>query len=231
MTGATGNDVLDRIRAALSKDGVPATREPHPGSFTGYPDSAPPGDETLVARFGQQLEALSGRMHRASDAAEAARIVVEVASRVEARHIVSWDEGRLGCPGLHARLRASGIEVTGLELPDDPAARQALLLETGKIPVGLTGAQAALADTGTIVLASGPGCARLVSLLPPVHVAIVSQRTLYPSLPSCLAAHPGLVAESSNVVLVTGPSRTADIEMTLTHGVHGPREIHVIVMP
>lgn len=230
MTEAAG-EVVSRIRAALAQHGGSAAREPHPGSFTGYPDAAPPGDETLVVRFGQKLEALSGRMHRAPDAAEAARIVVEVASRVEARHIVSWDEAWLGCPSLHARLRAAGIEVAGLELPDEPAARQARLLETGQIPIGLTGARAAIADTGTIVLASGPGCARLVSLLPPVHVAIVSQRMLYPSLPSFLAAHPDLVSESSNVVLVTGPSRTADIEMTLTHGVHGPREIHVIVMP
>ena len=170
-------------------------------------------------------------MHRASDPADAARIVLDVASRVQARRILSWDETWLGCPGLHALLRTAGIEVSGLELPDDPPARGARLLEAGQILVGLTGALAAIADTGTIVLASGPGRCRLASLLPPVHVAIVSQRTLYPSLPSCLAAHPGLVAEASNVVLVTGPSRTADIEMTLTHGVHGPREVHVIVMP
>ena len=231
MTDAAAEAVLERIRAALSPGGGPATRATHPGPFAGYPDTPPPGDDALVSRFGQKLEALSGRMHRASDPLEAARIVSEVASRAQARRILSWDEAWLGCPGLHARLQAAGLEVSCLELPDDPLARGTRLLEAAQFLVGLTGARAALADTGTVVLASGPGCSRLASLLPPVHVAIVSQRTLYPSLPSCLAAHPDLVADSSNVVLVTGPSRTADIEMTLTHGVHGPREIHVIVMP
>ena len=98
------------------------------------------------------------------------------------------------------------------------------------IAVGLTGALAGLADTGSLVLASGPGRSRVASLLPPVHVAVLSQARMYATLPAFLAANRGAVGETSNLVLVTGPSRTADIEMTLTHGVHGPREVHVIVV-
>jgi L-lactate dehydrogenase complex protein LldG len=99
------------------------------------------------------------------------------------------------------------------------------------VGIGLTGAHAALADSGAIVLVSGPGRGRLASLLPPAHVAIVSERRMWPSLPALVRAEPGLLDAGSNVVVVAGPSRTADIEMTLTHGVHGPKHVHVILMP
>ncbi len=96
--------------------------------------------------------------------------------------------------------------------------------------VGMTSAHAALADTGSVVLVHGAGRARLVSLLPPVHVAIVPVACLHATLGALLVAQPGLLRESANVVVVTGPSRTADIEMTLTRGVHGPRFVHVVLV-
>ena len=68
-----------------------------------------------------------------------------------------------------------------------------------------------------------------MSVLPPVHVAVVEERRLRPSLAALLHEEPGLLDSGSNVVIVAGPSRTADIEMTLTHGVHGPKHVHVIL--
>ena len=67
-----------------------------------------------------------------------------------------------------------------------------------------------------------------MSLLPPVHVALVPVDRLHATLGALLAAEPDLLRTSANVVFVTGPSRTADIEMTLTRGVHGPRIVHVV---
>jgi L-lactate dehydrogenase complex protein LldG len=92
----------------------------------------------------------------------------------------------------------------------------------------VTGADAALADTGSIGLVHGHGRARLVSLLPPVHVALVPVAHLHATLGALLAAQPHLLGGAANVVFITGPSRTADIEMTLTRGVHGPRIVHVV---
>jgi L-lactate dehydrogenase complex protein LldG len=231
VTTAAGDEVLRSIRATLATAARPDTAPAHPGPFQGYPGAPLPGDEALVARFGHQLEALSGRMHRASSPADAARVVLEVVARNQAQQVLSWDEEWLGCPGLHAVLEHAGVRILRLNLPDDGPGRKAQLAEAEQAIVGISGAQAAIAETGTIVVASGTGRSRLVSLLPPVHVALVPGRRIYPTLPSFLAANPGVVLEASNVVLVTGPSRTADIEMTLTHGVHGPREVHAIVVP
>jgi L-lactate dehydrogenase complex protein LldG len=78
------------------------------------------------------------------------------------------------------------------------------------------------------VLVHGEGRGRIVSLLPPVHVALVDVARLHATLGALWAAEPDLLRQAANLVVVTGPSRTADIEMTLTRGVHGPRIVHVV---
>ncbi len=90
-----------------------------------------------------------------------------------------------------------------------------------KILVGVTNAICGLADTGSILEADG---ALHASLLPEIHIAVLKSTDIFPSLPD--AMH---LVKNKNAVFITGPSRTADIEMTLTIGVHGPKEIHVFV--
>jgi L-lactate dehydrogenase complex protein LldF len=108
-------------------------------------------------------------------------------------------------------LRAAGIEFTH---EPDP-----------QILVGVTKAICGLADTGSVLVTDGAGDPLKASLLPEVHIAILRSADIYPSLPD--AMH--LVKNTSAAVFITGPSRTADIEMTLTIGVHGPKEIHVFL--
>ena len=86
--------------------------------------------------------------------------------------------------------------------------------------VGISGADAALAETGTVVVSSGPGCSRLTSLMPPVHIALVPAACLTSDLFTWMAEQkPPLPA---SVTLISGPSKTADIEQTMAVGVHGP---------
>ncbi len=115
-------------------------------------------------------------------------------------------------------------------LPD--LTRRGTLRETiATTPLGLTGVDLALAETGTMILRSGPGRPRSTSLLPATHVAVFDRTALVESLAQVsvfLEAWHTEDASGAMINFITGPSRTADIELTLTRGVHGPKEVHAI---
>jgi len=143
--------------------------------------------------------------------------------------VLSWDEAEIGCPGLGEWLRRAGIEMVPGLVPNDEGHHRALQ-GLAALGVGLSGAVAGLADTGSIVVASGPGRSRVASLLPPVHVAVLPVSRLYPTLQDWIAdGGPELARRTANLVIITGPSRTSDIEMQLTLGMHGPKELHVVL--
>ncbi len=102
--------------------------------------------------------------------------------------------------------------------------------------MGITGANVAIADTGTLVIVSNEGNGRLVSTLPPVHVAILGVEKIVPTLDDASAVLKVLSKSAtgqkmtSYVSFITGPSRTADIELSLTIGVHGPGELHIVLL-
>ena len=95
--------------------------------------------------------------------------------------------------------------------------------------VGVTTAQAGIAETGTLVLDSSCERHRLVSVVPPVHIAILPASKIRGTLGETLAMLQGSGEVSPAITFITGPSRTADIELTLTIGVHGPQELYVII--
>jgi L-lactate dehydrogenase complex protein LldG len=210
------------LRAALPVEASGATDAP------AVPPAAPPAS-ALAGPFTAALTALSGTVHRAAGAAGVADAITEIARAHQAATFISWDEEHLGCPGLVGVLASRGIARVTYDVRGEPERRAADAGALAGIVLGLTGAHAALADSGGLVLVSGPGRGRLPSVLPPVHVAVVGERRLRPSLAALLREEPGLLGEGSNVVIVAGPSRTADIEMTLTHGVHGPKHVHVVL--
>ena len=96
--------------------------------------------------------------------------------------------------------------------------------------VGITSADYALADTGSLVMFTESKESRLLSLLPPCHIAVIESSKIVASLDDVFRLRPLPGAESSAMVVITGPSRTADIEMRLGRGGHGPGEIHVIII-
>lgn len=95
---------------------------------------------------------------------------------------------------------------------------------------GITSADYALADTGSLVMIAGPEDARLISLLPPVHIALVPADRILTGLDELYTLIPRPADRASSMVFITGPSRTADIEQILVRGVHGPGEIHVVIV-
>jgi L-lactate dehydrogenase complex protein LldG len=219
--------ILASIRDGLLRAHLPADADGPPRHAAG--ESAAPTVADMADQFSAALTALSGHVHRASGAAGVADIIAGIARAHQAASCISWDDEHLGCAGLLGVLSSRGLARVTYDVSGEPGQRAVDVDALAGVGLGLTGAHAALAETGGLVLVSGPGRGRLASLLPPVHVAVVAERRLRPSLSALLREEPDLLDAGSNVVIVAGPSRTADIEMTLTHGVHGPKHVHVIL--
>jgi len=100
----------------------------------------------------------------------------------------------------------------------------------GQIQAGVTSSAAGVADTGTLVLWPSPGEPRTLSLIPPVHVAVLRASRLYASLPAAVAALQPQGRMPTNLLLVTGPSKTADIQQVLAYGAHGPKELIIVLV-
>jgi L-lactate dehydrogenase complex protein LldG len=98
------------------------------------------------------------------------------------------------------------------------------------VDVGITSADYALADTGSLVMIASPQEARMISLLPPAHIAVVPRARILTGLDELFSLLPHPAESSSSMVLITGPSRTADIEQILVRGVHGPGLLTVVVV-
>lgn len=193
----------------------------------------------LWARFAKELEAVGGQGHRAADAGEAAATIATLASRRGAKKIVTWDLAAIGFGAVADRLRGEGFDVQNASPPRaevaEPAVRARLRAALAEADLGITGADCAVAETGSLLLISGEGRGRLVSLLPRVHVALVRPESLVPAMRDLGALlevehREGRAADASCLNFITGPSRSADIEFVLARGVHGPGEIHVILV-
>jgi L-lactate dehydrogenase complex protein LldF len=151
--------------------------------------------------------------------------ILRVLGDLGAKRVLAWDDRGAAWLSILEAVRLGGVEVVSPALPL-LAADEERLTAYGGAEAGLTAAVAGLADAGTLVLPSGRGRSQLASLLPPTHLAVLREADLHDSLETWLPGDGARWIESaSSVVLVTGPSRTADIELTLTVGVHGPGRV------
>jgi L-lactate dehydrogenase complex protein LldG len=173
--------------------------------------------EAKIDSFCEKFEALNGKVHRADSPADAADYVGRVVA------------GRPAVASNAPLLRECGVTA----LPSVRSGltdREELRALCSTAAVGITSADYCLADTGTFVMLASPTNARLISLLPPAHIAVVSRDSMLSGLDELLSVVPLPAEQSSSMVLITGPSRTADIEQILVRGVHGPGEIHVVIL-
>lgn len=182
-------------------------------------DLTPPderGSGSRFERFREELALLGGKVE-VCPRRELADHVLSLLQERGVERLLAWEAACLP-GGLISGLQASGIEI--VHSPDAQAR------------AGLTGALAGLANSGTLVLTGGKGRPLSASLLPEIHLAILDSDCLYDSLEYFLAEKNSCQAlcDAPAAVLISGPSRTADIEMTLTIGVHGPREVIVFYL-
>ncbi|MBK9166420.1 MAG: lactate utilization protein [Bryobacterales bacterium] len=204
--------ILQRVRTALGRTG--GAPPPPPAVRIRIPEVAV---DDRIASLRAKVEALAGKTLLAGSPAEAREYVANV---IAARTAVASNAPVLAEWGIAA---LPGVSTGFYD-------REELRVACAAADFGITAADYALADTGTLVMFSSQEEARLISLLPPVHLALVPRERILTGLDELLTLHPQPMDRSCSMVLITGPSRTADIEQILVRGVHGPGEIHVVVV-
>ena len=176
------------------------------------PVSRPPAE--CLARFREELTLL-GVDNFVEEAPAGVRSRVQ--TLVAGKRVLAWDDA-------HLPYDVGSVLSTAVR-GSSPRADQA------QAEIGVTGCEAGLAETGSLVVLSGPGRSRAVSLLPPTHLAVVRTADLLFSMGDFFRARSERLAQAAGCVVITGPSRTADIELTLTLGVHGPGRVIVVIGP
>jgi L-lactate dehydrogenase complex protein LldG len=136
---------------------------------------------------------------------------------------------------LDVAIRDTGasLDVTESSGPSEPTGRAEAKKAVFSADVGITGVDYAIAETGTVVLYPRKGLSRLVSLAPPTHIAVLRPGEVLESLDELFAMErddflSGEFAGSMN--LISGPSKTGDIEGTIVTGIHGPLEVHLVIL-
>jgi L-lactate dehydrogenase complex protein LldG len=182
----------------------------------------------LVERFALEINAVGGEAVVVTDHEAAGRELHRFLAEAGARSAVCWKHEVLGRLGLRQLLAIPGITLYDYDtLTSFPPAEQRHVLLG--CDVGITSCDCAIAETGTLMVLSRPGQERAASLLPPMHIAVVERPQIVPDLIDAFAMI-GAEQLPSNVTFITGPSKTGDIELQLTTGVHGPGKWRVIVI-
>ena len=209
---ASRHTVLARVRGALAgSDGAGAVAaEPR-----GYRRSTGEPQEKLVERFAERVGEYRATVRRAAPEA-LERTLAALCQEAGAR--------RLGVPeGLPEGWRPDGVEL----VPDAGLTVDELDGLDGTV----SGCALGIAETGTIVLDSGPRSGRrALTLVPDWHVCVVEQDAIVAGVPDAVAALAEAAAEGRPLTFVSGPSATSDIELDRVEGVHGPRTLDVLVV-
>lgn len=173
------------------------------------------------AQFKQALEKAKGECRLVADLAEATEVVAQLLAAAGAREVVVQQNDLLDSIDWHGLVPGITLHQAGNTVDD-------WRKYCADADAGISSAVALLAETGSLVLYSGAGNGRLTTLLPPLHIALVPESHLMVDLFELVDKLPTPLP--ANIVIVSGPSKTADIEQTMVVGVHGPLRLVVIVI-
>ncbi|MGI6227026.1 MAG: LutC/YkgG family protein [Peptococcales bacterium] len=224
----TEQEFLTTIAQALGRD-KPLTKAPE------RKDLGPPAfwreqnkyEDKKIEIFKNNLEALTGRFVLLKTAQEVQEQLKNWLMELNADEILCWDH-----PELKKIAQPENLDAK-IHYWHKDASREELIKIGNKAKVGLTWADFGVAYTGTLALYALPNQGRSVSLLPEVHIAILNRSQIVPTMSTVcqeIKKRHGTNTMPSCINFITGPSRSADIEMDLSIGVHGPYKVWVIIV-
>ena len=249
MPGTSKNDFLQSVREALGRPSagsgraVPPLHPYHRLEETRLNLEAQAAElearlsenrPQLLDRFTEMARRGGWNVHRVSGVEAAVGRVDSLVGEAEATRVVRSGQPVFDDVPVDPALEWRGVEVTPI-VHGENAPRENLRETIRHAGVGLTGTDYALAETGSLVIIPRLGLSRLVSLVPPVHIALVRPEEVLESLHDLfllrrLEYYQRGGEMGSYLNFITGPSRTADIEMTIVQGVHGPKSVHLVLI-
>jgi L-lactate dehydrogenase complex protein LldG len=207
--------ILDRLRSAPTK---PVPQLP---AWTPYVTASEP----KVVRFRRLMEAVKGEVRdtRRADMPALLRRLLAEKGATSLLYAPNTDIGR-------AIEQAWAIEAGAQLVPYDEPIEQMKHLIVNDVDAGITGTMGAVADTGSLIVWPSADEPRLMSLVPPIHVAVLEASKIFDSFPEAIAGLGWNRNPPANTLLISGPSKTADIEGILCFGVHGPKQLIVLLL-
>ncbi len=173
----------------------------------------------LINRFVDEIAKASGRAVVTKGEDEVGEFIINLIDERNVKSLAIWRTDLL--TSLREFLLDKGLRFASPGSKSDMA----------EVNIGITEANFAIAETGTIVLISNENQPRSVSLIPPIHIAVMKSDIIVENLDQLFFLVQNSSEPTSCMTFITGPSRTADIELNLTLGVHGPKELFVVIHP
>ena len=222
---------LERVRKAVTagnRAGIVHALPERNG--VGYQGAGP----DPLARFQNEWTQAGGQFHLLKSAGAACDKILELIQAHDARRILLGNDPVLGPLDLYQFLQGNGLEVISADGSEPTINRDSFFAAD----IGISGVDFLIAETGSLVMRASPHQPRSISLLPPVHIAVAERRQLLPDLFDLFDKTSKFSKDvesltfplPSSMTLITGPSKTGDIELRLVTGVHGPGTVHVLML-
>jgi len=184
-------------------------------------------DETIINKFIETAKKQNWLVHQAQSSNNVLTLIEKILIKTKAKNIVRTNEEIINRLDLNKYLKSKNYKET-IIFNKKPLTSEKIKNICSKADIGISSADFAIAETGSIVIIPGSNKSKMVSLLPTTHIVIIHPKLIINSLEELFLKLPE-IQKNSSINIISGPSRTADIEQTIVIGAHGPKEVHLII--
>lgn len=242
-------EFLSNVSSALGRAAPPTDIGPTPVRYPYLSEAQIAAEQTrtdialrsteLLDDAAEAMATAGWNVHRAETMEDVGDMIAGICRDIGAEKALRSGHEVLDEALIDTALERAGVELRNMTLNDGMSEDERDELrsehreEVFRTNVGITGGDYVIAETGTLVIHPKKGVSRLTSLAPPVHIAVIKRGQILPSLDELfLLEHVDLNSGERHAAmnLISGPSRTGDIEATIVHGIHGPVETHVVLV-